>query len=97
MINLLALSGFINGCLSLLIGAIVCFKSKGKPENKIFFLFTLGVAFWQINYGFWQMADSQQESLFFLKLLMIGSVPSSAIFYHLSLSLLGIENKNKKI
>jgi len=94
--SILAFSGFINCFLILILGIFVYFRNKSKKENQIFFLFSLALSFWQINYGFWQIAQSEEESLFFLRLLMIGSIFSSVFLYHLGLILLNLQKKRRK-
>lgn len=93
----LAFSGFINSFLVFLIGIFVYSSNRKKLENQLFFTLCLGIVFWQGNYGFWQMADSEKGSLFFLRLITIGSVLSSVIFLHLVLALLNLIEKRKKI
>jgi len=95
--NLLAYSGFINAFLVFLIGVFVYFKGRKHQENRVFCFLCLSIVWWQTSYGFWQLATNVEESLFFLKLLMIGSVFSAVFLYHLTLVLLNLVEKNKKI
>ena len=93
--NYLGISGFINSILILFIGLFVFLKNKKDLKNQIFFLFSLTLIGWQLNYGFWQIAQSEEESLFFLRLLMIGTF-SSPVFFHLTLLLLDNLKKWRK-
>lgn len=94
--SILAFSGFINCFLILILGIFVYFRNKSKKENLIFFLFSLALSFWQLNYGFWQTVQNEEKSIFFLRLLMVGSIFSSIFLYHLGLILLNLEGRRKK-
>jgi len=94
--SILAFSGFINCFLILILGIFVYLRDKSKKENQLFFLFSLALSFWQLNYGFWQAVQNEEKSLFFLRLLMVGSIFSSVFLYHLGLILLNLEGRRKK-
>ncbi|XOB40202.1 MAG: ATP-binding protein [Candidatus Nealsonbacteria bacterium] len=95
--DILAYSGFINSFLVLAIGVFVYLKSKRELKNKLFFLLCFSVFIWQASYGFWQMAKSEEESLFFLRFITISSVFSSVLFLHLVLSILSIVKEKKPL
>ena len=95
--SILALSGFVNGILILFLAFFFFLTMKKGKEYKIFFLLSLLISSWQINYGFWQIAETESASIIFLRLLMFSSLFSSVVLLHLSLVFLNIYEENKKI
>lgn len=93
--NIFALSGFINGGLSILIGFFVFFKNKKSKVAQFFFLFCIGLAFWAISYGFWQMAKSESEAIVFLKLLMASGALGAFFFCCFILEVLNLREKKQ--
>lgn len=95
--DILAYSGFLNSFLVLSIGIFVYLKSRKELKNKLFFLLCFSVFVWQASYGFWQMAQSGEDSLFFLRFITISSVISSVLFLHLVLSILSLVKEKKTL
>jgi len=92
-----AISGFVNGITSLILGILVYFKNKSGKINQIFGLFSLAAAIFGLGYGFWQLSQSEQDALFFLKILSIGFIFIPILFFHWVLFLLDYYKKLKKI
>ncbi len=94
--NLLALLGFINGFLFLIIGAFVFLKDRKVKLNQFFSLLCLGGGIWGINYGFWQISNDVSEALFFLRLLSDGIILYGFFLFVCTLELLNLRKKKKK-
>jgi len=93
--NILALSGFINGFLILFFCIFVYFKNRQKLENKIVSLACFGLVIWGFFYGFWQITKTEAESLIFLRILMSGPLISAVAFCYFSLLTLNLLERFK--
>jgi signal transduction histidine kinase len=95
--NLFALSGFINGLVSIVFGSLIYFRAPKKLVNKTFWFLTISFSVWSFSYAIWQISETREVALFWVKILSAGSIFIPVTFLHWVLSLLKKEKSRKKI
>lgn len=75
------LSG-VSGCLSLLYGLAVFFKSRGSMERKVFAGFCISVFVWLFGYALMEGADNPDSALFFARIGHAGVIFVPTLWMH---------------
>src|SRR4030042_767896 len=92
-----ALSGLINGIASSIFGFFVYLKNPKQFLNKLWFLFSLTIAFWGYSYFFWQISTDKFHALFWSRSLMLGAIFIPAMFLHFLLVWLKLDYGKRRI
>ncbi len=69
-------------------GLMVFLKNPHGKKNRIFQLFAIGAFFWSFFYIFWQMSDTPEKALFFIRLSIASAVWIPATHFHAILEIL---------
>ncbi len=89
------LSALINFITSSIFGIIII--SKGRDSKNIsFFIFCFFIAFWSIAYYFWQIANTAEVALFWVRILMIGAIFIPVVYLYFVYALVELLEKKKK-
>ena len=94
--SIYALSGFISGIISLILGLFVYFKNRKREINKIFGLLSVSIILWGFSYGMWQISTDKTTALFWTKALSAGVIFIPIFFYHWILVLTNLKTEKKK-
>lgn len=92
-----SITAAINAILSLLLGLIVFVKNKKNSINIYFALFCLSAAAWSIPYVMWPLATTADDTLFWFRVLHLGSIFLSVTYLHFVSIWLGKYDKTKYI
>ncbi len=96
MQSAIAISGLINGVISLFFGLIIIFNNRRSIINRTLFSLTVVTAFWSLSYWRWlSIYDSHDSALFWIRILSFFSTLIPVCFSHWIISLLGL-NKQKR-
>ena len=95
--EILAISGLLNGLAAIGLGAFIYFRSPRDPRHWTFGLFGISTAIWSFGYFAWQISDSETYALFNLRLLMAGAIFIPITFLHHVLYLLHKERDWKHV
>jgi len=90
------LSALINGILSLVFSIYVLLNNSKKPLNRVFSFLAFSVALWNIPYFIWQLTDTADSALFWVRIVMMGPILIPAAFFHFLMVLLKLSEKKKK-
>lgn len=90
--NFLALSALINVITSSVLGLLV-FSRKKTTVNISFVILCFSVAIWSLGYFFWQISNSAESSVFWLKFLTIFSIFIPVTFFNFSAVFLKLYKK----
>ena len=93
----LPISALSNLTLPLAMGLFVLFKNWRSKTNQGFFLFTLGVAVWAFGYFHWVTSTDQQSAIFWVRVLTVGSIWITLLYYYFVINLLNLKQKKYKI
>ncbi|MEA1926107.1 MAG: ATP-binding protein [Patescibacteria group bacterium] len=89
-----AISGLINAIAAIFFSSLIVIKNKKGAVNKLCLSLTVATAFWSFFYWRWLLVyNDEQNALFFVRLLSIGSTFLPIIFFHWILTLLEIKRK----
>ncbi|MCA9472193.1 MAG: hypothetical protein MRJ96_15415 [Nitrospirales bacterium] len=80
--NFFAISGLLNGIAAIGLTLLVYFHSPQNPRHRTYVLFGLTTGLWSFGYFFWQLSESHQLALFFVRLLMVGAIFIPVTFLH---------------
>ncbi len=94
--DLFSLSSLITAVLSLLFGFFLLYRNRRAIDSKIWALVCFGVFVWQIGLFFELISDTEQQALFWNKVLYIGAILIPIFYYHFVCALLR-QIKKKKI
>ncbi|MFA5166309.1 MAG: ATP-binding protein [Candidatus Paceibacterota bacterium] len=94
MFNVFAIGALINAALMALLGFFILLKNTDNKGNRIFFLLTISMVFWALNFGVWQTSQNAEFAILFLRLLMIGAIFIPIFYIHYIYYFLGSEKKN---
>jgi len=72
--NLYALSGLLNLVTSTLVGIYVFTRDRHDPRYRTYGAFCLSLAVWSLGYYFWQVSETANEALFWVKVFMAGAI-----------------------
>ena len=92
-----SLTGLINAVTSITLGALVFLKNKRAKVNQTFALFCLSVFIWGLFYIFWPLAETREATLFWFRMLHVGSIFISITYFHFIIHWLGLYQKKKGI
>ncbi len=87
-----AVSALINAVSSLSLGLIILSK-RSNNSSFSFSLFCFSIAFWSIGYFLWQISVSEEQAIFWLKSLTLGSIFVPIFFFYFSVVFLKIYKK----
>jgi two-component system, NtrC family, sensor kinase len=90
-----AFSGLANGLISTTLGLFFFLRSPHNPKHQAYGLYCLSLSIWSYFYFAWQVADSPERALLFVRLLMAGAILIPATYLHHVLTLLDIEKEHK--
>lgn len=82
-----AFSGFLSGLAATVSGILVYSHNPSHLKHRAYALYCLAASIWGYGYGAWHLASSQDEAIFFVRLLMTGAIflPVTYIFHVLTL------------
>ena len=95
MIRTFAISGLVNGLLSLAFGFFIIIHNWRFKLNRIYFFLTVSVGFWALSYWQWLSAVNEADALFWVRMLSIGSVLIPVFYFHWIVSFLELNKKYK--
>ncbi|HDH07745.1 MAG TPA: sensor histidine kinase, partial [Candidatus Moranbacteria bacterium] len=81
-LNFFAFIHFVIGVISIVLGIAVFFKSTKNDVNRIFGLFSLGVAVWSFSYAIWLLSKSHDAALFWSRTLNLGATFIPVLYFH---------------
>ena len=90
------LCGLINGLTATILGIVVYFNNKRKLVNITFSLFCLAVSIWNYGYFVWILCKDPITALFWLRVLMLGTIFVPGLFLHYVLELLKLNQGWRK-
>ncbi len=85
------ISALVNAVTSTILGLYVLFTGYQRRVVRYLFLFCISVAFWSYAYFFWQVAATAEDALFWTRLLMVGAIFTSMLYFHLVLVYLNLD------
>ena len=91
-----ALSGLFIAITSIALGLFVFLKNKKAKVNQSFALFCVSVFVWSGFYILWPLAESKEGTLFWFRMLHVGSIFISITYFHFIVTWLGLYQKKKK-
>lgn len=91
-----ALAGILTGIFCLIFGLFVYSKNPRREINQIFGLMSLSIILWGFGYGMWQLSQTKEAALFWVKVLSVGIVFMPSLFYHWVLMLLNLRENRRK-
>ena len=82
-----AFSGLLNGLAATISGILVFCKNPSNLKHRAYALYCLAASTWGYGYWAWHLSSSQEEALFFVRLLMAGAIflPATYVFHVLTL------------
>lgn len=92
-----AISSFFNFFSALFFGSYIYYKNKNIRVYRYFYLSILGFMLWAFSYSFWQISQTQEQALFWSRMLGIGGVLIPLTMFHFVVVLLEKEKQLKKI
>ena len=72
--NFYALSGLLNFATSAFVGVYVFTRDRTDPRYRTYGAFCLSLAVWSCGYYFWQISDTPEEALFWIRVFMAGAI-----------------------
>jgi len=90
------LSALVNGILSLVFSVYGLSINNKKPLNRVFSLFAFSVALWNIPYFIWQMSDTKETALLWVRVVMMGAILIPVAFFHFVTVFLKLNESKKK-
>lgn len=97
MINIFALSGFLNGIFGVVFGTFVFLSKPRKLANRTFGLMSLSLAVWSFSYGLWLLSTDRALALFWVHCLSLGSTFIPITFLHWVLATLNLQQRRRGI
>lgn len=91
--NFLAITGLTNLLTSICVGFLILSNSLSSKKNLTFFLLNLSVLVYSLGYFLWQMAQNNQESIFYFKILFCGIVSINVMYLFFVFAVLGLLNE----
>lgn len=88
-----ALSPLVNALTSIIAGILILLADSKSRVNRIFFLFAGALAFWSFAYFLWQISIEREAALFWVHMLMAGSIWITPLYLHFVASFLGEAEK----
>ena len=95
--NLFAVSSLLTATISLSSGLFVYLKNRKRFLNKIFALFMLSIAVWSFGLANLAVAPNELKGLFWDRFLYFGSLFIPTLFFHFTLTFLGLRKERKKL
>lgn len=86
--NFYALSGLFNAIAATTLGFFIYSRAPRNPKHQTYALFCLSVSIWSYFYFAWQLTESRDLALLFVRLLMAGAVLIPIFYFHHVLILL---------
>jgi len=86
--NFYALSGLFNAIAATTLGFFIYSRAPRNPKHQTYALFCLSVSIWSYFYFAWQLAESRELALLFVRLLMAGAIFIPIFYFHHVLILL---------
>ena len=85
--NFYAFSGLLTGLAATVSGILVFGKNPSNLKHRAYALYCLAASIWGYGYGAWHLSSSQEEAMFFVRLLMVGAIflPVTYVFHVLTL------------
>jgi two-component system NtrC family sensor kinase len=86
-VDFYAFSGLLNGLAATISGILVFCKNRSNLKHRAYALYCLAASTWGYGYWAWHLSSSQEEALFFVRLLMAGAIflPATYVFHVLTL------------
>lgn len=84
------LCGLINGITASVLGIFVYAKNRTNVKNITFLVFCSTIAIWNYGYFIWQISTTAETALFWVRILMIGTMLIPGTFLHYTLELLDL-------
>ena len=95
--NLFAVSSLVTATVSLASGLFVYLKNRKRFLNKIFALFMFSIAVWSFGLANLAVAPNEFKGLFWDRFLYFGSLFIPSLFFHFTLTFLGLQKERKKL
>lgn len=90
-----ALSGLLNGLAATGLTLLVYSRDPHEIRHRTFGYFGVSVAIWSFGYFTWQLAETEETSLFLAKVFMMGAICIPITYLHHILVLLNRVNRYK--
>jgi len=95
--TLLGFSGLVNFITCSSIAIFVIFRNIKNPLNISFFNLNFSVALYSFGYFFWQLAKTENQALFWFKILTIGIILINITYLYFVFHFLGLIDKKRKL
>jgi len=92
-----AVAALINMITSFILGSFMFFKNRKNTTSYTFILLSAAVCFWSLFYFLWQTCTNYELSLFYTRMLSVGSVFIPIFYLHWVLSFLGLKDIKAKV
>lgn len=86
--NFYAFSALLNGVAATTLGIFVYSRDPRNPKHLAYGLYCLSLSIWSYFYLAWQLAESKELALLFVRLLMGGAIMIPVLYLHHMLTLL---------
>lgn len=88
--NVYALSGLVNGLTATALGIFVYLQAPRDPRHRIYGLYCFTISVWSYFYFAWQLTDSHELALLFVRHLMAGAILIPILYLHHTLTILDL-------
>ena len=95
--NLFAVSSLVTATISLSSGLFVYLKNRKRFLNKISALLMLSIAVWSFGLANLAVAPNELKGLFWDRFLYFGSLFIPSLFFHFTLTFIGLLKERKKL
>ena len=95
ILEIFAISGFVNGLVTLGLGVFIIFHNWRDKLNRLYFLIVLATGLWSFSYWQWLSSNNPTDAIFWVRMLSIGSILIPVFYFHWIVSLLKIEKIQK--
>lgn len=92
--NFFAISALVNVMTSSILGTLVLLADTRSKLHRTFFFFAAAVTLWSISYFWWQLATDAPSALFWVHMLMAGSIFIPVFYFHFTTHFL---NRSKEM
>ncbi len=92
-----ALSGLINGLVSSGLGVFLFSRSPQNPKHRTYGLYCLSLSIWSYFYCAWNLTESGDTALVFVRLLMAGAILIPITHLHHVLTLLNLVDRHRPL
>jgi signal transduction histidine kinase len=95
--NFYAFSALLNGLAATALGSFVYSRDRRNPRHRAFGLYCLSLSIWSYFYLAWQLTESKDLALLFVRLLMGGAILIPVFYLYHALTLLDRVQAHRRI